>query len=141
MYLDTSVVVKLYVAEPDSAECEAQLDGGGLVSSELLLGEFFAALLAKERGGEISALERGHIWRLFESHVAEQRIHLLPLDGGVVREARAIMAATHPAVPLRTLDALHLATFRTVDASPLFSKDQRMNAAARHLRLPVVGGA
>ena len=28
----------------------AQLDGGGLVSSELLLGEFYSALLAKERG-------------------------------------------------------------------------------------------
>jgi len=139
MYLDTSVVVKLYVAEPDSAECEVQLDGGGLVSSELLFGEFYSALLAKERGGLIRAAQREEAWLQFAEHVAGRRIHLLPLDGEVVREARAIMAATHPTVPLRTLDALHLATFRTVDAGPLFSKDQRMNAAARHLRLPVVG--
>ena len=139
MYLDTSVVVKLYVAEPDSAECEARLDGSGLVSSELLLGEFFSALLAKERDKEISAAERGRIWALFESHVAERRIHLLALDGEVVRDARALMAEVHPAVPLRTLDALHLATFRAVSAGPLFSKDKRMNAAARRLPLPVVG--
>jgi predicted nucleic acid-binding protein len=45
----------------------------------------------------------------------------------------------HPAVPLRTLDALHLATFHAVSAGPLFSKDKRMNAAARRLHLPVVG--
>ena len=138
MYLDTSVAVKLYVAEPDSSECEARLDGSGLVSSELLLGEFFAALLAKERDKEISAAERGRIWELFKSHIAEQRIHLLVLDGEVVRDARKLMAEVHPAVPLRTLDALHLATFRAVSAGPLFSKDKRMNAAARRLHLPVV---
>jgi predicted nucleic acid-binding protein len=139
MYIDTSVAVKLYVAEPDSAECEARLDGSGLVSSELLLGEFFSALLAKERGGHISETERERIWELFESHITEQRIHLLALDGEVVRDARELMAEVHPAVPLRMLDALHLATFRAVSAGPLFSKDQRMNAAARRLHLLVVG--
>ena len=37
------------------------------------------------------------------------------------------------------LDVIHLATFRVVSAGPLFSKDKRMNAAARRLHLPVVG--
>jgi predicted nucleic acid-binding protein len=139
MYLDTSVAIKLYVAEPDSAECEAMLDGSGLVSSELLLGEFYAALLAKERASLISMAQREEAWAMFESHVAERRIHLLALDGAVVRDARALMAEVHPAVSLRTLDALHLATFRAVNAGPLFSKDKRMNAAARRLHLPVAG--
>jgi predicted nucleic acid-binding protein len=139
MYVDTSVVVKLYVIESDTAECEAVIVGHSLASSELLRAEFYSALLAKERAREMDEATRERVWSRF-NHDLQDRIHLLPLDGAVVREARAIMAATHPAVPLRTLDALHLATFRTVDAGPLFSRDQRMNAAARHLRLPVAGG-
>ena len=138
MYLDASVVVKLYVAEPDSAECESRLDGGGQVSSDLLRLEFFSALLAKERDKEISAAERGLIWDLFESHVQERRIELIPLDGEIMRDALELMARVHPEVPLRTLDAIHLATFGSVSAGPLFTRDRRMNAAARRLRLPVV---
>jgi hypothetical protein len=37
------------------------------------------------------------------------------------------------------LDALRHAAFRAVSAGPLFSKDNRMNTAARRLHLPVVG--
>ncbi len=138
MYLDASVVVKLYVAEPDSAECESRLDGGGQVSSDLLRLEFFSALLAKERDKEISAAERGLVWDLFESHVREQRIQLVPLDGEIMRDALELMARVHPDVPLRTLDAIHLATFGSVSAGPLFTRDKRMNAAARRLHFPVV---
>ena len=48
MYLDTSVVVKLYVPEPDSGDCERVVAGRRIVSSELLYAELWSALLAKE---------------------------------------------------------------------------------------------
>lgn len=56
-----------------------------------------------------------------------------------LRLRTAVMAEVHPAVPLRTRDAIHRATLRSAGAGSLFSKDKRMDSAARRLNLPVVG--
>jgi predicted nucleic acid-binding protein len=137
MYLDTSVVVKLYTREADSQACEEWVEGHKVVSSELLYAEFWSALLAKERAGVLSAAKREAVWELFESHLLEEQVTLIELDGMVVRDAAEIMVQVHPAVPLRTLDALHLATFGAIEAGPLFSRDKRMLAAAKMLGFAV----
>jgi predicted nucleic acid-binding protein len=137
MYLDTSVIVKLYTREPDSAECEQIVGDHKLVSSELLYAELWSALLAKERKGKRGPDARQRVWELFETHLLDDVIELIELDGLIVREAAETMAKVHPHVPLRTLDALHLATFASVDAGPLFTNDRRMIAAARLLAFPL----
>ena len=137
MYLDTSVVVKLYVAEPDSAACEKIVAGHRIVSSELLYTELWSALLAKERAGVLSPADRQRVWQLFEMHLLDDVIELVELDGHVLREAAEMIARTHPHVPLRTLDAIHLATYAGLDVGPLFSADRRMVAAARLLAFPL----
>ena len=139
MYLDTSVVVKLYTHEADSAACEKIVVGHKIVSSELLYAELWSALLAKERSGALAPGQRLVVWTLFESHLIDDFVELLPLDGVIVRDAAEIMAKVHPQVPLRTLDALHLATFAGVESGPIFSRDQRMIDAARILGFAVVG--
>jgi predicted nucleic acid-binding protein len=139
MYLDTSVVVKLYTREPDSARCEQAVAGHKLVSSELLYAELWSALLAKERAGVLTPELRFEIWQLFELHVREDVIELMSLNGLVIRAAAEITARTHPFVALRTLDAIHLATFSQIIAGPLFSTDAQMNAAARRLGYPLAG--
>jgi predicted nucleic acid-binding protein len=63
----------------------------------------------------------------------------MKLSGETVRDAVEIMQQVHPGVPLRTLDALHLATYQNVIAGPLFSKDRRMLDAARLLGFPLAG--
>jgi predicted nucleic acid-binding protein len=137
MYLDTSVLVKLYTREPDSAECEKVVDGHRIVCSELLYAELWSALLAKERNGVLSPDNRQRVWELFEMHLMNEVVELIELDGVVVREAAEIMAQVHPHVPLRTLDALHLATFANIDAGPLFTNDRQMINAARLLAFPL----
>ncbi|MSU49804.1 MAG: PIN domain-containing protein [Opitutus sp.] len=137
MYLDTSIVVKLYTRETDSAACEKTVAGHKLVSSELLYAELWSALLAKERAGLLKPEHRFQIWEIFENHVLDDVIELVRLDGLLVREAAEIMAKVHPQVPLRTLDALHLATFASVESGPLFSADKRMIDAARALAFPL----
>ncbi len=137
MYLDTSVVIKLYVPEPDSAECEQVVAGHRIVSSELLYTELWSGLLSKERSGRLSPENRQRIWELFETHLLEEVVELVELDGTVVREAAEMIARVHPRVGLRTLDAIHLATFAGVDAGPLFTKDQRMLDAAKILDFPL----
>jgi predicted nucleic acid-binding protein len=138
MYIDTCVAVKLYTREPDSDECHRIAAGHRLVSSELLYTELWSALLAKERNKLITAPLRQQVWQLFEYHLLDDMIELVALDGHVVREAAEIMAKVHPLVPLRTLDAIHLATYSGIEAGPLFTKDKRMIDAARKLEYPLV---
>ena len=137
MYLDTSIVVKLYTREPDSAECEKIVSGHRMLSSELLYTELWSALLAKERNGVLSPDDRQRIWQLFEMHLLDEFVELVNLDGQVLREAAEMIARVHPQVPLRTLDAIHLATFAGLDAGPLFTADRRMIEAARLLAFPL----
>ncbi len=137
MYLDSSVLVKLYVREPDTADCIAIIGRQPMSSSELAFGELASALLQKERAGHISPEIRAAAWSGFLADVASQSVHLMELSGDTVRDAAEIMQQVHPGVPLRTLDALHLATYQNVIAGPLFSKDRRMIDAARLLGFPL----
>ena len=78
------------------------------------------------------------VWDAFEFHLIEEAVELMRLDGVVVREAADIMAMVHPRVPLRSLDAIHLATFAGLETGPVFSRDKRLVAAARMLGLACV---
>jgi predicted nucleic acid-binding protein len=139
MYIDTSVAVKLYVEEPDSDACEATVAGRTLVSSSLLWCEFRSALLGKVSRGVISSDLEGEILGEFERDVATRKIVLISLDDLVIRNAAGLMGELHPGVPLRTLDAIHLATYLDVEAGPLFTRDPRMLQAAAFMGLPLAG--
>ena len=138
MSLDSCVLAKLFVIEPDSASCANKVSGSVIVSSELAYGELFSTLLRKERAGEINTAQRKLLWADFERQIREESIFLASLDGTIVRRARDVMSHVHPHVPLRTLDAIHLATYLSVITGPLFTKDIRMRAAARLLEIPLV---
>ena len=138
MYLDTSVLVKRYVAEPDSEQVDEVVVGFTLVTSELALGEVWSALLAKERNKLISVAAREQAWKAFLGDIDGGVLRLIPLDGVMIREANEMMMRVHPQVPLRTLDAIHLATYDSVTTGPLFTKDKRMNAAAKLLGFATV---
>lgn len=138
MYLDTSVLVKRYVAEPDSDHVDEVVVGFTLVSSELALGELWSALLAKERNKALSEKARGAAWKAFLDDIDDGVLRLIPLDGVMIREANEIMLRVHPHVPLRTLDAIHLATYGSVITGPIFTKDKRLLAAAKLLGFAAV---
>ena len=138
MYLDSCVLAKLFVIEPDSEACVAKVSGSVIVSSELAYGEIFSTLLRKERGNEISRAQREALWADFERQIREESIYLAVLDGTIARRAKDVMLEVHPHVPLRTLDAIHLATYLSVITGPFFTKDKRMRDAARLLEIPLV---
>src|SRR5579871_5992767 len=110
MYLDSCILVKLLAAEPDSEFFMDSLEGQPVVTSELALTEVFSALLARERAGKISATDRRRAWGELESRVTAGEIRLEPLNSLVLRKARYFLEQCHPKIPLRTLDAIHLAT-------------------------------
>ena len=137
MYLDTAILVKLFTAEPDS-EFFGKLTDGQIISSSILAHtEVCSALLGKERSGFISVEQRRRAWAAFERNVREESIWLAPMSEAVFKRAGRILEQCHPQVPLRSLDALHLATCDQLQDWPLCTTDKRMRAAAELLRFPL----
>lgn len=140
MYLDTSALVPLYLPEADSEHCEQIVAGAqGIFASELCRAELMSALLAKQKNGLLDAEQQRRIVAQFERHCDEGAVRLIAFDRNTVREATDLMQQVAPGVLLRTLDAIHLATYLNVDAGPLFTRDKRMREAGRKLGLNLAG--
>lgn len=122
-YLDSSAIVKLVVAEPESAALRRYLRRRRpLLSSALVRAEVSRALLplgepAVRRGQELLA-----------------RLELIRISDRVLAAAGSLLPAG-----LRTLDAIHLATAQQLggDLSRLITYDQRMHASAAAIGCPV----
>ena len=137
MYLDTAVVVKLLVREPDSAHYARLVDGQIAWSSRIVLTECMSALLRKERNGEISTAHRRRAWRQVERDVTSARLNLVAVSAELLDSANAILVSCHPDIALRSLDAIHLAAARECRSWPLCTNDERMRQAAIRLALPL----
>lgn len=135
MYLDSAIIVKLLIREPDSEFFDSALSGQVLDSSELCLTEVCSALLAKERAGSITARERRQAMEQFHSLVQNDVLRLYPMNSRTLTRAAAIMEACHPRVALRTLDALHVATCDLYQCETLCATDSRMRSAGAQLAL------
>jgi predicted nucleic acid-binding protein len=135
MYLDTAILVKLLVREPDSEWFNTALLGQHFETSELALAEVRSALLAKERAGHLTAKERVRAGEKFLAMAEEDMVRLLPLNRPVLERASAILLACHPRILLRTLDALHVATCDLHQCRTLSSTDARMRAACEQLAI------
>jgi predicted nucleic acid-binding protein len=137
VYLDTAILVKLLVREPDSAFYARLVDGQVVWSSQLIVTECFSALLRKEREGVIGPSHRRKAWARVEHDIAGHRLNLVTLSSGVLGRANRILEVCHPSIALRSLDAVHLASAEGCQSWPFCSNDTRVRAAAARLALPL----
>jgi uncharacterized protein len=117
VYLDSSAIVKLAVAEPESTALRRYLlRRQPFVSSALAKAEVARSLLPL---GE-AALRRGH--------EVLARLELIRISDRILAAAGALRPAD-----LRTLDAIHLATAQQLggDLARIVTYDERMLAAAQ----------
>jgi len=135
MYLDSGIIVKLLIREPDSEYFNNSLSGQALDSSELCLTEVYSALLSKEAAGHIAKRERQESWRKFEEIIDDEILRLFPLNRKVLDRANGILHACHPKIRLRTLDALHVATCAIHHCEVLCATDRRMREAGAQLAI------
>ena len=135
MYLDSAIIVKLLVREFDSDWFDRKLSGQTFETSELALAEVRSALLAKERAGLVSRVERVRAGEMFLAMIGDELIKLLPMNRFVIERASAMQVACHPKIPLRTLDALHVATCDMHRCGALSTTDGRMRAACEHFAI------
>lgn len=137
MYLDSAIIVKLLVREPDSLFYAEKVDGrDDLWASELAITECWSALCRKEVEGQISRRIRRYAWLEFESHISRD-ILLQPVTAAILREANLILEICAKNVPVRTLDAIHLATCQFLGAQPLMTNDIVMRNGANAIGLPL----
>lgn len=140
-YVDTSALLKRFVAEAGAAEFDAfvaEFDGN-LVLSPLGLTEFARALQRRVRMGEIppSYAQEANVRLMNEITTGGWVIE--PFDATVFSQATAFINTAH--APLATLDALHLMTALQLakrTGSPLIATgDKQLAAAAQHAKLTV----
>ena len=137
MYLDSCILVKLFVREADSEFFGKLTDGQNLSTSALALTEVWAALLAKERNLAITSKDRQLAWKRFQKNVDDEMILLVPFNSAIFKKANHILESCHPKIPLRSADALHLASCDQLQDWPLCTTDRRMRDAANLLRFPL----
>jgi len=129
LYLDSSALVKLVVAEPESAALLNLLRTSPIrVSSTLSLAEVPRAL---RRAGFSSGARR-------RARDVLARVNLVDVDRRVLSGAAALDPAE-----LRTLDAIHLATALSIreDLLAVVTYDRRLTAAAQRAQLEVLAPA
>ena len=136
-YWDTSCLLKLYVQEPDSP---FYLNALGeqttpVLTSALAEVEFAFALSRKEADGQLKSGAALSLTQTMRNHAAEGLIRLMPISSAVrilaATLARRCLLEKTPALPLRTLDGIHLATALSMKATGLLTADVRLRDAAR----------
>ena len=137
IYLDTSWLAKLYLDEGDSEAVRRAIEPASVVFvSTLAFVEFHAAIARRRREGSIPARALASLITRFRADWPA-RLHV-PVSAEVVARA-ALLATAHP---LRSLDAIHLASALLIGAGspelPRFgAADVRLVAAARAEGLPI----
>ncbi len=139
LFFDTSALVKLFHREVGSDTLMKALRQHdlNLWMSQLARLEFISALHRRLRMGEITAGQLNEVLVLFEDEW--QLFRTEPLGQGVIEEAEQLIKQHSKTVGLRTLDALHLATFRLISQSSwkFVVADQILLKTAKSLDIPV----
>ena len=125
LYVDSSALVKLVQAEPESAALRRYLRRHrSLVKATCALARVEVVRTMGPGGTQAVALARRQL----------ARFHQLDLDRELLDRAAGLPAG----VPLRSLDAIHLAAAQTLPGlQAVVTYDTRMQTAAQALGLPV----
>ena len=138
VYVDTSVLVPLFLNEPHSvavANWYAR-EKSELVSAAWCLPEFASALGIKQRTGAIDTQQAQGAWARFERMVAAD-LRLMPVAPANFQRAAGLVLDA--ATALRAGDALHLACAEAAGAKHMATLDDVLRRNAQRLKIkPVV---
>jgi predicted nucleic acid-binding protein len=138
VYVDTSVLVPLFLNEPHSAAVANWYarEKGELVAAAWCVPEFASAIGIKQRTGAIDAQQAQGAWARFE-RMAAADLRLLAVEpADFFRAAELVLDA---ASALRAGDALHLACAEAAGATHMATLDDILSRNAQRLKIkPVV---
>ena len=129
-YIDTSVLVANYCPEPLSDAAQRAIRSARPPAISMLTEvEFCSAVSLKTRTGAMDADTAARIHSLFHSHVEGGHYRMVPIQAAEYTLAADWIASF--ATPLRTVDALHLATAYSHGLT-LVTADKSLAQAAGH---------
>ncbi|MDB6021220.1 MAG: Ribonuclease VapC [Pedosphaera sp.] len=138
IYLDTSSLLKLLVAEPESpaVQMAVQLESDAVVSplSEL---EILVQLRAMWLGGELSIQQRNQVLARFQA-MREEEPFLFPQIPGTIFPTALRQHQAAGRVHCRGFDRLHLAAMEELAIRRLMTNDGSQAAAAKALGFEVI---
>lgn len=139
MYLDSAILVKLVLREPDSEYYADLVEAKpGVMSSELAIVECRSALLRKREQRQIDNRLYTGAWSRLEGYWAGGGgVELRPVSLAVLNDAGTVMQRCSGHAAVRSLDAIHVATCMQWNAYPLVTNDTVMRAAAGVLGIPL----
>ncbi len=134
VYVDTSVLVPLFLNEPHSAAAASwySQETRELVAAAWCVTEFASALGLKQRTAAINASQARSAWANFERLVAAD-LRLLPVEPATFHRAAELVL--HAQSTLRAGDALHLACAEAAGARHIASLDNLLSRHAQRLKI------
>jgi predicted nucleic acid-binding protein len=137
LYIDTSALAKCYIREARSLEILDWIDTQSEMStSPLSLVEFRCLLARRRRALQIDLpLERATLAQ-FDQDIHARTWRIYREESGLFDAARQLIDLI-PEVPLRALDALHLAYARHNGAEAFVTADKNQAEAAKALGIPL----
>lgn len=137
IYLDASALVKLFIPEEGSDALNQALAGlTDVIVSDLAVTEMTSALGRRVRENRLSPEDAARLYR--EASRLRAAAHRAEITPPIHRRAERLMLSLE--IPLRTLDALHLATALDAEAATLVTFDPRLRDAATSQGMLVAGG-
>ena len=133
IYLDTSAFIKLYLHEEGSVEVNRLVisQNDPLPVWHLLELEFYNALRFKVFLSEMSAREADRLISNYLDRKRNAHYHAPYLDPITHHEMALQMTLRTPATGCRSLDILHVAAARLIEAERFITADRRQAALAK----------
>ncbi|WIM07032.1 MAG: type II toxin-antitoxin system VapC family toxin [Candidatus Nitricoxidivorans perseverans] len=136
IYADTSALIKRYLIEPFSTEFESLLSQGTMAISRLTIVEVRCALARRRRNLEIDALRENRVNSELAADIQDGALQVGNFDDACFTAAYHLIGR-FPHIPLRTLDALHLAVAEQISAAAFATADKTQADAAEAIGFTV----
>lgn len=137
-YLDTSALAKWYLNEAGSEQFAAWIDGQDDTHiSTLTMTEFRCLLARRERMKELGSASAQQIFATFEYDIEQGFLILHEMQNDEIIMARQLIDRLAN-LPLRTLDAMHLAIAEQLQMEALSSADKVMLESSEYLGMQVI---
>jgi predicted nucleic acid-binding protein len=138
VYFDTSALAKWYLPEEQSNEVENYIqDHGPVVISELTVLEMRDLLARHRREGSLDPNTEIKVFATFEEDIRQKFLICHPLSDGLVRGAVNLLSVLCD-LPLRMVDAIHLAMAKEIQTDIFATADSNMAAGAQAMGFSVV---
>ena len=138
IYFDTSALAKWYLPEDQSNEVEKYIqEHGPVVISDITVMEMRDLLARHRREGNLDPNTEIKVFATFEEDIRQKFLICHPLSDGVARGAVNLLSVLCD-LPLRMIDAMHLAIAKEIQTDIFATADPIMAKAGEKLGLSVV---